>query len=257
MLNTFLFVFFSIFFGGFLSKNALRFHINWKLTLFAALFFPLLCSLGVWQLGRAEEKRSLQEAWSAQQALPPLPYAVGDAVDGFRQVSVEGQLDHERYWLLEARQFQGRLGYQVVMPFVMDSGVLLVNRGWVEAGKYREQNPEFPPLKNTLAISGALVEPSDSPMIDESSVQQVAWPHRILEIDTQLLQQQYGLKIDRYVLQIAPDDPAAFAVDWQPINMSPQKHTAYAVQWFSMAVVLLLLWLFASSNAMSVLTKRA
>jgi cytochrome oxidase assembly protein ShyY1 len=37
-------------------------------------------------------------------------------------------------------------------------------------------------------------------------------------------------------------------VDWQLVNTSPDKHRAYAVQWFTMAVVLLVFFLLRSSN---------
>ena len=36
--------------------------------------------------------------------------------------------------------------------------------------------------------------------------------------------------------------------DWQVVNVSPAKHRGYAVQWFSMAAVLALLYLARSTN---------
>ena len=42
--------------------------------------------------------------------------------------------------------------------------------------------------------------------------------------------------------------PGALAVDWQVVNVSPEKHGAYAVQWFTMAAVLLMFYVLRSSN---------
>ena len=40
-----------------------RFRPGWKMTLFTALLLPLVLSLGIWQLGRAEEKREFESAY--------------------------------------------------------------------------------------------------------------------------------------------------------------------------------------------------
>ena len=37
-------------------------------------------------------------------------------------------------------------------------------------------------------------------------------------------------------------------MDWQIVNVSPEKHTGYAVQWFVMAVVLGIFYILRSSN---------
>ena len=43
-------------------------------------------------------------------------------------------------------------------------------------------------------------------------------------------------------------------VDWQVVNVSPQKHQGYAVQWFAMAAVLFIFYLLRSSNLWQLLT---
>jgi len=54
------------------SSKTLRFTINWKVTTFSILLMPILVSLGIWQLERAEQKQTILEQWETQQALPPL-----------------------------------------------------------------------------------------------------------------------------------------------------------------------------------------
>jgi len=206
-------------------------------------------------LSRAQEKRTLQEHLDLQQALPTVPLNAEKLEADFRRVMVQGEFDREHYWLLENQILNGSLGYHVVMPFLTGEGVLLVNRGWVAAGQYREQNPQFLTPNGPIQITGSLVTPSDSPMIAQVDTQVRQWPPRLLEIDVKLLSQQYGEPLIVKILQLDADNVAALDVAWQPINMSPQKHVGYAVQWFGMAMALMVLWLFANSNLGQILRK--
>jgi cytochrome oxidase assembly protein ShyY1 len=51
-----------------------------------------------------------------------------------------------------------------------------------------------------------------------------------------------------YPVNIDAGEPGALAVNWQAVNVSPEKHRAYAVQWFTMALVLLVFFVVRSSN---------
>ncbi len=238
--------------------------------LFSVLMLPLLISLGLWQLQRAQEKATIQETWRAQQALAAVP--LQDLVDvpelNFRRVSIRGEFDAEHYWLLENRILDGQLGYEVLMPFRLDADsaaagitVVLVNRGWVPAGAYRDQLPEVHTPAGPLTLSGSLVEPSDNQFITEVATPASHWPRKILEVDldslsTSLGEIGYASDIYKRVLRIDAENIAALQVHWQPVNMTASKHQGYAVQWFSMAVALLILTLFANSNIAELLFSR-
>ena len=55
------------------------------------------------------------------------------------------------------------------------------------------------------------------------------------------------------MVRIAAEDPQALSANWTVVNQSPQKHTGYAVQWFTMAAVLLLAFIVRSSNVLSLM----
>ena len=57
-----------------------------------------------------------------------------------------------------------------------------------------------------------------------------------------------GDRVFPFPVRIDAGEPGALQVDWQVVNMSPQTHQGYAVQWFAMAAVLLVFYLFRSSN---------
>ena len=232
---------------------------NGKIIVFVLIFLPIFCSLGVWQLSRAEEKRTLQENWSLQQSLDAISdlNLIEAKKNQFRRFVGTGRFERDRYWLIENKTFQGQLGFEVLMPFVFDDGTtLLVNRGWVAGAGTRSDLPKIETPVGSTQIVGNIVEPSDHPLLKEKPEINHSWPKLILEVDIQALAVQLDKKLYTKILQLDAESDAAFILNWRPFNMSPSKHLGYAVQWFSMAIALLLLAVFANSNLANVLKNR-
>lgn len=233
---------------------AFQFDWNGKITLLTLLFLPLLITLGFWQLNRAEQKKILQQEYQKQQAQAPvlleeIKNAPANKTWNFRRVRAEGQLDRERYWLLENQFQHGRLGYHVLMPLRTHDGPwLLVNRGWIEAQAYRDNLPEIHTPNGPIIVEGYLASPVDNLLIQPVDAPLNQWPQVILEIDVLQMEQQLQRPLWPKILRLEEQSAAALDVLWQPINTRPAKHLGYAVQWFTMAVVLSILWLFANSN---------
>lgn len=237
-----------------------RFHfkINWKITVFALMLLPVLVSLGLWQFDRAEEKRTILDNRRAQQAQPPVAFAADQLDEQLgRRVIAGGRFDRQRYWLLENKIFNGRLGVQVIAPLQLDNDQwLAVNLGWVAASGDRSQLPPVTIPAGPVSVHGTLSGLSDSPLIDESDNHRSHWPHRILELDAEQMSSQLGETVYPVVLLSDPDSPGAQQVYWQPVNMSPSRHRGYAVQWLTMAVALIILWLFANTNLAACIRRR-
>lgn len=242
-----------------------RFHLNWKITLFTAVLFPFLVYLGVWQLGRAEQKQTILQEWQQQQAKPPVEFSPTlNSNDQFRRVWLNGTIYQDKYWLIENKTMYGRLGAYVVVAVNVNSSsanqqpntIVPVNLGWVELPPLREVFPDITLPTGQIRITGMLAAATHSPLINEAENTQLRWPHKMLEIDLTQMQQQFGQPLYPLVLQVDPDSAAAFDVDWQAVNMTSSQHKGYAVQWFTMAGVLFILWLLACSN-LATLFKRA
>ena len=116
------------------SQCSTAFH--WKVTLLCLLTFPVLMALGFWQLDRAEQKRAREAALDAVRTQPPatLPGTDLAAIEEQRRLLLQGHYLTGRNWLLDNRQRDGQVGYEVITPFELSDGrILLVNRGWVAA----------------------------------------------------------------------------------------------------------------------------
>lgn len=228
----------------------LQFRPGWKMTLFTLCLSPLLLFLGMWQLAREEEKIQLQQDYDLRQQADALPLSDidGDRDDlAFLKVAVEGQYHNERAWLLDNRVHEGRIGYELLSPFrSVDGDWLVVNRGWVAAGTTRSELPQPPPVAGTVRIQGSIHVPSGEQFMlgtDEAAYGD-QWPQVIQSEDLQRMSASLGQPLFPYSIRLLPGSPGLELGNWQTINMLPEKHRAYAVQWFAMLTALLTMYIY-------------
>lgn len=232
------------------EKIPFKLDLNWKISLFAALFLPVLVGLGFWQLQRADEKSTIQQSLEQQQALPPLDLALVDPSENllFRRVTFSGRPDREHVWLVENQVYQGKLGFHLVIPVALDDGRhILVNAGWLGAPARRQDNPMLPVLPETAVFTGQLRTVRENPLLRSQHTAD-GWPKRLLQVDLAAMESALGKPLLPWVVQLDETSPMAQTVYWPVMNMSADKHIAYAVQWFLLAVALVILWLYANSN---------
>lgn len=253
------------------SQQAVLFHWQWniKLLWFALIFLPITVTLGFWQLQRAEQK---QDILTAQQQRVGAAEVAIEAVltepeNQFRNVVGRGDIDKHRVFLLDNRVRHGRPGYEVLVPMKLkmsdSTQWLLVNRGWLAGGLYRSVLPKIPSLE-AGEIHGYLYRsPGKSIVLKDETWPKNQWPLVIQAIDVGKISDHLGFDVYPYILRVAEqhdshgqidgfglnsDKTAVLETGWPVINVQPEKHIAYAVQWFLMALALLVLTIFANSN---------
>ncbi|MBX3708309.1 MAG: SURF1 family protein [Gammaproteobacteria bacterium] len=219
---------------------------NWKLALLAILLIGLFTSLGLWQLSRAAQKKILLKSFADRtEHLPLTANDMNQSGDWrFYQVTLEGVFDNAHTILLDNKIYQGKVGYEVYTPFkAKDMATpILVDRGFIPAGQYRETLPAIHAIAGNLTITGMLNVPPtyvSFGKMNESST--ITWPLRIEYLNFAELSGFLSYPLYRYVLHLTPTDPAAYAIKWQIVTMGPEKHMGYAVQWFAFAFTLLIL----------------
>jgi surfeit locus 1 family protein len=219
-----------------------RWRPSW-LPAVAALFFAgLTFCLGLWQLGRAEEKRALQAAYDAAAAMPALEFATLPASAApYRRVWVSGRFDSAYQIYLDNRMFQGRPGYHVIVPLAYPGDVILVNRGWLPAGSDRAAPPPALSTSAQVTLEGLLV-PAQGRYL-ELSGQGVAGPvWQNLNLARYRAWYRDNLP-DRMLLQTSPAADGLVR-DWPRPDTGMQRHLGYAVQWFAMTVAIVALYAY-------------
>jgi len=203
--------------------------------------------LGFWQLDRAEEKRQLFSQWQKPATnvsieLPENTY--------YKKVTVRGELDQERYFLLDNKVRGGRAGYEVLALLTMESKqMLLVNLGWVSGQSNRDYLPSLQLPKGHLEISGWVKKIERAFQLDKDTWQQ-GWPKRIQQIEFMRMFKTLATNnLQQIVLLSERPLLPELITQWKPANMSASKHLGYAAQWFLMAFVLclMMIWFYRKS----------
>jgi len=204
-----------------MQAGVLRFRPPWWAAVLAAAGCVAGVLLGNWQSGRAEQKRAL--ARSQQLA------------------TLQGSFDAQHTVLLDNKLRNGRPGYEVVQPLrLVDGKLVLVNRGWTAAGATREQLPKVRTPAGVVALQGVRLdhfarafEPAGTKrsgtVWQNASVEEfAAWS---------------GLALEPWVFEqhSALDD--GLARDWPRPDAGVAMHESYALQWYSLAALSLVLFI--------------
>ena len=242
------------------DRAGLRWQLEWRISLFALVFVPLFLSLGVWQLQRAAEKRAISAQWETQrlEGAVPLESLFGTPDElAYRPISLRGKPLAGRDFLLDNRIRDNRYGVEVITPMRLDAGdLVLVNRGWLEADPLRRSLPEVPGIVGGAQVTGYIyVPPGESFLLGEIA-SNGGWPRLIQAAHVPALAEMLGEAVYPYIIRLTRDSTGALLADWPLVNTRPEKHTAYAVQWFAMAAVLSMLFVWRSSNIGQLLKNR-
>jgi surfeit locus 1 family protein len=218
-------------------------------TVLTIVVLAALVSLGRWQLQRADQKRELFDAFAAgadatrliDLQTPPLPR--------YQHIEARGSYDGSRQLLIDnMTSADGRAGYFVVTPFALaDGGWLLVNRGWVPLGVSRSALPAIDVAGNPRRLLGRADRlPSAGLRMGRPAGLGPPFPavanfpnHSDIE---RLLRETSWTHAAELVLLDA-DQPEGYVRQWQPPGFPPLRHTAYAVQWFGLALALSVIYL--------------
>lgn len=223
-----------------------RFRPGIAPTLVVLALLPLLVFLGFWQLGRGEQKRVLLQSYAERQVAAPV--TVGQLLNlddpAFRRVQLRGHFDGQHSLLLDNRVRDGKVGVELLQPFQdQATGLwLLVNRGWLPWPD-RRTPPQFTTPQAVLSLDAWVYVAPGATFQLHADPSSATWPQLVTAVEPGKLWAALGREGFAYELR-TESGPASYQADWPVVAMGPEKHLAYAVQWFAMAIALLGLYLY-------------
>lgn len=246
----------------------LELSLEWRLTLLVVIMLPILVILGFWQLERAEEKRAISLQYALRSALPAMGIdELSQKMDGEslaslddRRLDFSGVVTKGNYLLLDNRTRDGRFGYEVIAIVTAGTYRVPLNLGWIPGDPTRRSLPQ-PALSTTEQdYSGRVYLGAGQGFMLGEQLLPESLPAVIQSYEAERFAQQLPLASGAVLLpvmvRIDENHPMAKRADWPVVNQSPEKHTGYAVQWFTMAAVLLIAFVLRSSNVLALVRRQ-
>jgi len=225
-------------------------NIRLPWLVFTLLVLALLINLGLWQSDRAlqkEQRLDRIEQLSNQDALTLLQVLEqpSDEINDL-PIRLEGEFIHEQQFLLDNQVNKGQLGYRVYQVFSVGKKSILVNLGWVLGSINRQELPEIKPIIGHYELKGHVRVIEAGILLMEQQLLKNQWPLRVQQIELEKFSQVIDAQLLPFVVYLDKTDKVGYKKNWQPIVMPPEKHRAYAFQWFSLAFAWLVLMFWAS-----------
>ena len=214
-------------------------------TLAALAAVVVTALLGNWQLNRAAEKAQLQQRIDRAASQPPRAIGAEPVqaaeVDYFR-VEASGEFKADGTVYVDNRIRAGVPGYDVITPLRIgaSSRYVLVKRGWVPAGPRRNQLPKVATPAGTVMVEGLALP--GNPRLFELSTQVQAGP--LWEnVTVDRYRKAYALDLQPIMIQQHSNVDDGLVRDWNRPDAGIDRHRAYALQWFSMSIAILLIYI--------------
>jgi surfeit locus 1 family protein len=210
-----------------------------------------MIGLGVWQLGRLQERRALNADIRRRLSEPPLALDGSSLADAaqweYRRVIVRGVFDFSQEIVQRNRAHQQAPGVHVITPLKIagSATAILVDRGWIpyESGAPAARAAYQTPA-GEVAVEGVLrasqtrpypflpADPTRGP--DDSRLDQWYW------LNVEQIQQQIPYPLLPMFVELAPSEPAGpiqLPISGYEIDLSDGPHLSYAIQWFAFAAI--------------------
>lgn len=206
----------------------------------------LLLRLGFWQLARAAQKQQELQAVAAvlqNKEAQPLATALSQT-QGYTWVQGRVRFLEAPLLLLDNQRRGAQVGVSVYQLAESDDGrALLVDIGWLPVDG-RRQMPQPTALHGSFLLEG-LLSPMPSPglAIGPSYMPQHNGNLLVVRMDHAALAAALKRPLAERLLRLDPALAIGFQRDLlvQSNTLPPEKHRAYALQWFALAALLTLL----------------
>ena len=195
----------------------------------------MLLSLGSWQLYRLNWKLDLISEIENSLKINPVELSKSNNKNYLR-IKTSGTIDFDKQIYLYNLNNSGKPGFEVINPILIGNENYLINRGWIPFDKKDKAEIN---LINTNHIIGTLKKQSKANSFKpENNIEKNYW----FTLDRDDIFSYTGKKFSKYIIYINGDyripEPKVITA-----NIS-NNHKKYAITWFSMAISILLIYLY-------------
>ncbi len=204
-------------------------------SVFVYLIILILLSLGFWQLYRLNWKLNLISEIENSLKNDPVELSKTNKKNYLR-IKASGEIDFDKQIYLYNLNESGKPGFEVINPIVIDNQNYLINRGWIKFDQ--KNNPEINSFNQQDIIGTLKLQSIASSFKPENDLKKNYW----FTLNRDDIFIFTGKRFSNYIIYLNGDydypKPKVITA-----NIS-NNHKKYAITWFSMAISILLIYLY-------------
>ncbi len=210
-------------------KNKLLFSV------FVYFIILVLLSLGFWQLYRLSWKLDLINQIENSLKVEPIELQNVEKKNYLR-IKTSGQIDFEKQIYLYNLNESGKPGFEVINPIKIGKEDYLINRGWISFDK--KNKPEINIIDQKNIIGTLMLQSKSSSFKPNNEIDKNYW----FTLDREDILKFTGRNFSKYIIYLNGnyENPRPKVITAKISN----NHKKYAITWFSMAISILLIYLY-------------
>ena len=210
-------------------KNKLLFSV------FVYFIILVLLSLGFWQLYRLSWKLDLINQIENSLKVEPIELQNVEKKNYLR-IKTSGLIDFEKQIYLYNLNESGKPGFEVINPIKIGDEDYLINRGWISFDK--KNKPEINIIDQKNIVGTLMLQSKSSSFKPKNEIDKNYW----FTLDREDILKFTGRKFSKYIIYLngSYENPRPKLITAKISN----NHKKYAITWFSMAISILLIYLY-------------
>jgi surfeit locus 1 family protein len=192
-------------------------------------------SLGFWQLYRLGWKLDLINQIENSLMIDPVELQNVEKKNYLR-IKTSGQIDFDKQIYLYNLNETGKPGFEVINPIKIGNEDYLINRGWISFDK--KNKPEINLVDQKNIIGTLMIQSKSSSFKPKNEVDKNYW----FTLDREDILKFTGKNFSKYIIYLNGnyENPRPRVITAKISN----NHKKYAITWFSMAISILLIYLY-------------
>ncbi len=204
-------------------------------SVFVYFIILVLLSLGFWQLYRLSWKLDLINQIENSLKIEPIELQNVEKKNYLR-IKTSGQIDFKKQIYLYNLNETGKPGFEVINPIKIGNEDYLINRGWIPFDK--KNKPEINIIDQKNIIGTLMLQSKSSSFKPKNEIDKNYW----FTLDREDILKFTGRNFSKYIIYLngSYENPRPKLITAKISN----NHKKYAITWFSMAISILLIYLY-------------
>ena len=204
-------------------------------SVFIIFFILVFVALGSWQIVRLNWKNNLILEIENSLKNPPVELTNSN-VENYLKIKTSGSIDLEKQIYLYNLNDTGTPGFEVINPILINDTNYLINRGWIPFEKKNSQ--EINVFDENDIIGTLKLQGRKNIFKPDNDIEENYW----FSLNREDILKFTGKEFSKYIIYLGGN--YQFPKPKKITANISNNHKKYAITWFSLAISILLLYLY-------------